>query len=113
MVDDVRRELTQAERWSAQYEGLVANIVSDGYGMCSAEYGNDLACRHFLYERRHSPEVIALSMRIEEADARFRSILRPLKACFHGAYPQECFWFWGIPPNSGELSSDLRAMGAL
>jgi hypothetical protein len=113
MVDHVRRGLTEVERWIAEYEGLVEGLASDGYGMCVTEYANDLACQQFLYERRHSIEVTALSLRFEKADARFRGILHPLERCFHGDYPRECFWFWGVPPNSGELSSDLTGIGAL
>ena len=106
------RELTRFEQWVVAYERLV-NELGGGYSMCIYEYTNDLSCRQQLEDARSEPAVQELWRRVEIADSRLRQILRPTKRCIHGSYSQDCFWFWGYPPNSPGLESDLRAINAL
>jgi hypothetical protein len=47
MPDFERRALTEMERWVSDYESFVLDL-NDGYDLCSAEYANDLAPRHFI-----------------------------------------------------------------
>ena len=108
----IHRELTKYERWVAGYEQLV-ELVADGYDMCVYEYTNDMSCRQHLEDARAEPEVQELWRRVEIADTKLRDILRPTRRCIHGSYPLECFWYWGYPPNSPELESDLRSIDAL
>jgi len=106
------RELTRFEKWVVAYEGLVQQL-GGGYSMCIYEYTNDLSCRQQLEDTRLESAVQELWQRVEVADSLLRQILRPTKRCIHGSYPRECFWYWGYPPNSPELESDLRAIDAL
>lgn len=112
MTDFSYRNLTEYESLVVAYEELVASL-SDGYDMSIYEYTNDLSCRQRLEETRSEPGVQELWRRVEIADARLREILRPTKCCIHGSHPRDCFWYWGYPPNSPELESDLRSMRAL
>lgn len=112
MSDFTFRELTRFEECVVAYEGLVQEL-SGGYSLCVTEYTNDLACRQELEDARLESVVQGLWQRVEVADARLQQILLPTKRCLDGSYPRECFWYWGYPPNSPELESDLRATGAL
>lgn len=106
------RELTRFEDSVVAYEGFVQQL-GDGYAMCIYEYTNDLSCRQQLEDARLEAAVQELWSRVEAADSRLRQILRPTKRCIHGSHPQECFWYWGYPPDSPELETDLRAIDAL
>jgi hypothetical protein len=112
MPDFVHRELSRYERWVSSYEGFV-NSLAEGYDMCIYEYTNDLSCRQRLEDARSNPQVQQIWARVERADALLRDILKPTKECIHGSYPREYFWFWGYPPGSPELESDLKSIGAL
>jgi len=112
MSNFIFRELSRFEQWVAAYEGLVEQL-GGGYSMSIYEYANDLSCRQQLEDARSEGAVQELWGRIEDADSRLRQILRPTKHCIHGSYPRECFWYWGYPPNSPELESDLKAINAL
>ncbi|HSH76754.1 MAG TPA: hypothetical protein VLA09_13785 [Longimicrobiales bacterium] len=108
----VRRDLIQVEKWVAAYESFVDQL-DQGYSMSVHEYTNDLHCRQLLHDARAEPQVKELWRRVEVADAKLRGILRPTKRCLHGSNPPTCFWYWGYPPNSPGLESDLRSIGAL
>ena len=112
MTDFTYRDLSKYERCVAAYEDLVESLI-DGYEMCVSEYTNDLSCRQQLEDARSDPVVREMWQRVEVADRRLREILRPTKCCIHGFYPRKCFWYWGYPPNSPELESDLRSLDAL
>ena len=106
------RALTQEESWVASYESFVADLVQ-GYDMSIYEYTNDLSCRQILEEKRDDPLVADQWNRIQASDNLLKSILLPTNQCIHGSYPKDCFWFWGYPPNSPELETDLREIGAI
>lgn len=114
MVDFTRRGLTDAEATVVKYEAFVATLSDGtGYGMCQAEYANDISCRQRLEDARTDPEVARLWARVEAADAQLKLLLLPTKRCIHGNAPQSCFWFWGYPANSPELERDLVSLGML
>ena len=112
MTNFTHRELSKHERWVIAYEELVESLT-DGFDMSIYEYTNDMSCRQRLEDERTEPGVQELWQRVELADTRLQEILRPTKCCIHGSYPPECFWYWGYPPNSPELESDLKAIDAL
>jgi hypothetical protein len=106
------RELSKHERHVVSYEQLVESLVL-GYNASVYEYANDISCRQALEAARAIPEVRQIWGRVEKADSRLRKILAPTKGCIQGSYPRECFWYWGYPPNSPELESDLRRLDLL
>jgi hypothetical protein len=112
MSDYTRRPLTEVEQQIACYEDVVSRAAG-GYRMSVYEYTNDLACRQYIEERKERPELTKMWSRVEAADLKFKLTLLPTKCCIHGSYPKSCFWYWGYPPNSPELESDLKAMGAV
>jgi hypothetical protein len=112
MPDFERRALTEMERWVSDYESFVLDL-NDGYDLCSAEYANDLAPRHFIEQNRGHPDIVGLRARIDAADSQLRQLLTPTKICFHGEYPATWFWYWGFPKNSPDLERDLVALGAI
>jgi hypothetical protein len=99
-------------KWIAAYEGL-AESLADGYDMCIHEYTNDMSCRELLHQFADHHIVYQYDDRIAIADRKLKSILKPTKCCIHGDFPESHFWFWTYPPNSPELESDLREIGAI
>jgi hypothetical protein len=112
MTDYSNQELSKYELLVSSYETFVGSL-SDGYDMCIYEYTNDMSCRQILEEARLKPALVGLWSRVEVADSQLKNLLKPTKCCIHGTYPKESFWYWGYPPNSPELESDLREMEAL
>lgn len=112
MSSFAHRRPSREERWVAAYETLVASLHG-GHETSVDEYANDLSCRQSLEDNREDPHAKELRHRIQVADTRLRTILRPTKRCVHGSYPPSCFWYWGCPPSSPEPESDLVSLAAL
>jgi len=108
----IHRKPGDAEQLVSDYEAFVADIA-DGFWMCVYEYTNDLSCRQLIEEAKTSPEIQRIWPRIDAADQALKRILLPTKLCIHGDYSESHFWYWGYPPNSPELESDLRSVGAI
>ena len=100
------------ERTVAWYESFVDSLRS-GYKLCVQEYTNDLSSRQMLDDLARTPQWDEIWTRVDGADAELRKILQPTKTCICGEYSKAAFWFWGYPPNSPKLESNLRDMGAI
>ena len=97
-----------------RYSNLVKEI-EDGYGMCLAEYTNDLYCRNVLQEKLDEgciPDA-ASAERLNQLDERLRAVLIPTAGSIHGSYPPRYFWFFGVPRNAEEVIEDVRGIGLL
>jgi len=112
MINYTHREPSKYELWVIAYEEFVEEL-KEGYDMSIYEYTNDMSIRQFLEDNRKELKEQVFWQRIELADIRLKEILKPTKCCIHGIYPIEYFWYWGYPPNSPELESDLKNIGAL
>ena len=100
--------MTRANEMLSAWESLVGDMAS-GYTMSVYEYSNDLYCREYLEVNRYEESVAAIWSRVEKVDQIAQSFLLPTVGCFHGNHPRSWFWYWGVPGNSPELESDLRA----
>jgi hypothetical protein len=95
------------------YEALVLH-AEEGYDLTIYDYTNELGHRHILQDLLAAgvtPDA-ELLVRLEQLDERLRALLVPIPECIHGEYPQEYFWYHGLPRNAtGALLEDARSMG--
>ena len=53
-------------------------------------------------------------VRLNAADAKLRTLLRPTKVCINGEQPERRFWWWGVPKRNAEaLEAAAREAGWL